>query len=92
MPVCSYVVFPKPGQTRRLATELARLPGCSAEVPDEGDVLVLVTDTVTEAQEKALQADLHRIDDIQCMVMTFGAPDDVNAADVAEVTTGEVVS
>ncbi len=79
MPVCSYVVFPQPGQIRELATELAGLPGCSAEVPEQGDVLVLVTDTVTDAQERALQADLREMDGIQCMVMTFGAPDEVES-------------
>ncbi|MBT3343452.1 MAG: hypothetical protein HN712_23025 [Gemmatimonadetes bacterium] len=79
MPVCSYVVFPKPGQTRHLATQLAGMPGCSAEVPQEGEVLVLVTDTVTDAQEKALQADLQEMNDIQCMVMTFGAPDEMES-------------
>ena len=77
MPVCSYVVFPRPGQTRELATQLAALPGCSAEVPEEGEVLVLDTDTVTDAHEKALQADLRELEDIHCMVMTFGAPDEV---------------
>ncbi len=79
MPVCSYVVFPKPGQTRNLATQLAGLPGCSAEIPDKGEVLVLVTDTVTDAQEKALQVDLQEMDNIQCMVMTFGAMDEVES-------------
>ncbi|NKB67078.1 MAG: hypothetical protein GKR89_08465 [Candidatus Latescibacteria bacterium] len=76
MPICSYIVFPRPGATRDLSGRLEALEGCRVEVAQNKDLLLLLTDTESAGDEEALQTRLKEIDDIQCMVLTFGALDE----------------
>ena len=73
MPICSYLVFPQPGQLQRVADQLDALPECMTNPSTGGELLMLLTSTETAEDEKALQEHLHAIEDMQCMVMTFGA-------------------
>ena len=73
MPICSYLVFPQPGTRQKLAETLSQLPGCQVLPADNReDVMVLVTETETPAEEDALQNALKAMADIQCLVLTFG--------------------
>lgn len=73
MPICSYLVFPKPGAESTLAQTLTGLPGCEL-IPAENrdDVMVLVTETQSKSDAKELEEKLKEIQDIQCLVLTFG--------------------
>lgn len=73
MAICSYLVFPKPGTRPTLTKTLINLPG-SDVLPAENrdDVMVLVTETENKEQETTLQDTLKDIEDIQCLVLTFG--------------------
>lgn len=73
MAICSYLVFPKPNTQNTLTHTLTNLPGCNV-VPAENrdDVMVLVTETENKEQETTLQDTLKDIQDIQCLVLTFG--------------------
>lgn len=73
MAICSYLVFPKPGTHPTLTQTLTDLPGCNV-LPAENrdDVMVLVTETETKEAETTLQDTLKDIQDIQCLVLTFG--------------------
>jgi len=73
MPICSYLVFPKPGAEPKLLQTLNALPGCDA-MPAENrdDVMVLVTETESKADANDLEESLKNIEDIQCLVLTFG--------------------
>ena len=73
MAICSYLVFPKPGTRSTLPQTLINLPGCDVLPADNrDDVMVLVTDTENKEQETTLQDTLKDIQDIQCLVLTFG--------------------
>ena len=73
MPICSYLVFPQPGQVQRVTDQLDRLPECMTNQAEGGELLMLLTATESELEEKALQKRLDGLEDIQCMVLTFGA-------------------
>lgn len=76
MPVCSYLVFPRPGATKAAAHDLSTLPGCSiARAENRDDLMVLVTETGDDDVEAELQESLAQIEAIQCLVLTFGEVD-----------------
>ncbi len=74
MPVCSYLVFPRPGASG-LAGRLATLPGCLVTPAENAEVLILVTETADETADEELRDTLRLEDDIQCLVLTFGEVD-----------------
>lgn len=72
MAVFSYLAHPKPGQGRELAARLRDVPGCEV-VPSEGyELMVLVTETGDESEEKRLQERLDSLDDLESLAMVFG--------------------
>jgi nitrate reductase NapAB chaperone NapD len=72
MPICSYLVVPAADRTAAVMAELGALPGCHVERADQHDLIALVTDTASPAEEKALRSRLERVEDIYAMVLTFG--------------------
>ena len=72
MPICSYVVFPRPGTTTSLSGELTQIPGCEVLPATNQDLLLLTTDTATAVEEEMLQRQLNTLEDIQCMILSFG--------------------
>ena len=54
MPVKSYLVIPLEGQKEKLLAELAKLPSCETLPAENKDVLVVVTDTPNEEEDKKL--------------------------------------
>jgi len=72
MPICSYVIHPAPGQCDRLSESLNLLKGCSAVRADLHEVILLVTETDSEDEERALQATLKDQPELYAMAMTFG--------------------
>ena len=71
MPVCSYVVYPAEGRSQALLEELNQRDECEAHLSDQGDMIVLVTETQEETREKELQEELNHITDIQCIALSF---------------------
>lgn len=71
MPVCSYLVFPRPGVTA-LGDRLASLEHCDVAPAENEDLLILVTDTPDQQAEESLQETLRAEREIGCMVLTFG--------------------
>ncbi len=83
MPICSYIVFPQPGIKEQLARDLDALPGCQSEKAENDDLLLLLTETSSKSEEKALQNRLTEMGDIQCLVLSFGALDEEGSAAAA---------
>jgi nitrate reductase NapAB chaperone NapD len=75
MAICSYIVIPAPESIGAVADRLARLPGCAVVPAENRDVLLLVTETATDAEEEALRRALERTDGIQTLMLTFGEID-----------------
>jgi nitrate reductase NapAB chaperone NapD len=75
MPVFSYLAYPKPGAKEQLIRDLAALDYCEATPADNAEILILVTDTPDEDQEKALQEKLKKLSSLESLGMTFGHVD-----------------
>jgi nitrate reductase NapAB chaperone NapD len=75
MPVCSYVVFPQQGKAQEVARRLSEIPNCEVVPAENRSLMILVTDTETAADERALQQRLDSIEAIECMAITFGEVD-----------------
>lgn len=75
MPVFSYIAYPTPGAKDQLCKALQALEGCEVIPSENQDLLVLVTDTPDDSQEKRLQQKLKDIQSLQSLGMTFGHGD-----------------
>jgi nitrate reductase NapAB chaperone NapD len=75
MPVFSYLAYPKQGAKQQLIKDLAALDYCETTPADNEEILILVTDTPDEEQEKALQKKLKRLKSLESLGMTFGHVD-----------------
>ena len=75
MPVFSYLAYPKQGAKEQLIKDLAALDYCETTPADNEEILILVTDTPGEDQEKALQKKLKELNSLESLGMTFGHVD-----------------
>ena len=75
MPVFSYLAYPKQGAKEQLLKDLVALDYCEATPADNQEILILVTDTPDEDQEKALQKKLKKLSSLESLGMTFGHVD-----------------
>jgi len=75
MPVFSYLAYPKRGAKEQLFEDLAALDYCETTPADNEEILILVTDTPDEEQEKALQKKLKELKSLESLGMTFGHVD-----------------
>ena len=75
MPVFSYLAYPKQGAKEQLIKDLATLRYCEVTPADNEEILILVTDTPGEDQEKALQKKLKKLNSLESLGMTFGHVD-----------------
>ena len=85
MPIKSYLAYSVTGRRDALARALAPLGGCEVIPASNRDVLVLVTDTPDEDAERALQAALGELPDLQALTLVSGL-DDPEAVEVPAVT------
>ena len=75
MPVFSYLAYPKQGAKAQLIMDLAALDYCEVTPADNEEILILVTDTPDDDQEKALQKKLKNLNSLESLGMTFGHVD-----------------
>jgi nitrate reductase NapAB chaperone NapD len=80
MPICSYIVFPHPGKKNQLARDLDAIDGCQTQRAEGEELLLLLTETRSKKEEKALLDRLESMRDIQCLVLSFGALDEEDLA------------
>jgi len=71
MPVCSYLVQPRPRAQTLLMQRLQALPGCRAYAAEQHALIVLVTDTADANEERRLHEQLAAVDEIAAMALTF---------------------
>ena len=75
MPIFSYLAYPIQGAKQQLANDLAALDFCEVTPAENEEVLILVTDTPDEDQEKALQTKFKHLNSLESLGMTFGHVD-----------------
>ena len=77
MPIKSYLAYPARGRTEQAAEALLALPGCFVLPAENKDLLILVTDTATEADETVLEAQLAGLDSLQGLALVSAADPDL---------------
>ena len=75
MPVFSYLAYPKIGAKEQLQQDLAELDYCEVTPAEHAELLILVTDTPDDDQEKQLQEHLKNLKSLESLGMTFGHQD-----------------
>ena len=76
MPIFSYLAYPVPGAKQQLLADLAALDFCEVTPAENGEILVLVTDTPDEETENKLQEKLKTLKSLESLGMTFGHTDE----------------
>lgn len=72
VPIKSYIAWPRTGNGAALSSKLAELPGCEVHGAENRDILLLITDTRDDSAEDALQAELGRIESLECLTLVAG--------------------
>jgi nitrate reductase NapAB chaperone NapD len=76
MPVFSYIAYPEQGAKEQLLKDLTAMNHCDVIPSENNDVLILVTDTPDETQEKILQHKIKNLISLQSLGMTYGHTDE----------------
>lgn len=76
MPVLSYLAHAAPERVTALEATLAAIPGCEVYASDRRDVLVLITDTPSDADNDALHARLCALEDLAALVLVSAFTDE----------------
>lgn len=76
MPVCSYILYPEQGKFSQLKKKLSDFCRFEIHSDDAKQLLILVTDTKTHEEERALQKELADIEEVQCLTLAFAANDE----------------
>jgi len=72
MPIKSYLVHPMDGQKDQLIQKLEKIPFCELNPSTNEDIIVMVTDTSSIAEEKELEQKFEAISEIKNMALVSG--------------------
>ncbi len=72
MPVKSYLAHPHNGRKQELIESLSSLEECEVIPAENQDLLILVTDTEDNFQEKQLKGKLDAIESLKLLTMVSG--------------------
>jgi nitrate reductase NapAB chaperone NapD len=75
MPVCGYVVLPRPGALEDAARDLRRIEGCEVFPAENDDLLLLVTESDSVQDDQELRQRVNGVPGIQALLLTFGEID-----------------
>jgi len=76
MPIFSYLAYPVKDTLEDLRDDLSALPHCEVIPADKEQVLILLTDTPDEKEEKQLQNKLKKLSSLEFLGLTFGHADE----------------
>jgi nitrate reductase NapAB chaperone NapD len=82
VPIKSYLAYPEPGRREELAARLGAIEGCEVSPSTTHDVLIVVTDTETDQQEKELEDRLGQEEGLLCLALVSGAEPDLIQIDL----------
>lgn len=72
MPIKSYLAHPYQGKKSDLIKDISRLTQCEVIPAENKDILVIVTETDTKAEEEDLQQQLEKIPSLKLLAMVSG--------------------
>jgi nitrate reductase NapAB chaperone NapD len=76
MPIFSYLAYPVKDALEDLRDDLSALSHCEVIPADREQVLILLTDTPDEKEEKQLQNKLKKLSSLEFLGLTFGHADE----------------
>ena len=71
MPVCSYLVYPRPGRHEAVTEQLTNLDGCRVIPAEDRSVMILVTETPDDQADRDLRQTIETQPDIDCLALCF---------------------
>ena len=71
MPICSYIVYPQPGKKDITENQLSKLEHCEVIAAQNEELLILITETFNEKQEKQLQKNLYSLECVENFALSF---------------------
>ena len=76
MPIKSYLAIPLKGQKENLQREIDSFPECEVIPSENKEVLVVLTETADEKEDKKLFEKLHALNNLQLLtlVSAFSSP------------------
>lgn len=72
MPIKSYLAYPAEGQKERLKKAISHLEGCEIIPAENENLLVVVTDTLTDTEDKSLKEKIESLDSINLLALVSG--------------------
>jgi nitrate reductase NapAB chaperone NapD len=72
MAIKSFIVYPQAGKKSDVANFLSNLPGCEVIPSENTEVLILITDTQNEAEDKKLEEQFGQMEYIQSLTLVSG--------------------
>lgn len=72
MPIKSYILIPQANKKQKLMDEIGILEGCEIHPAENQEVIVLVTDTENESQDKKLVAQIESNQNIKHISLVSG--------------------
>ena len=72
MPIKSYLAHPHDGRKNELIRNLTAIHQCEVIPSENKDVLVVVTDTIDESEDKSLSEKIEAIDSLKLLALVSG--------------------
>ena len=80
MPVKSYLVIPAEGRKEPLKKEIEALQGCEVTPAENRSLLVVLTETESEEEDKALFEKLNTLADLQLLTLVSAFSDEAGSS------------
>ena len=72
MPIKSYLAHPHDGQKNTLIQELSVIKNCEVIPSENKDVIVVVTETIDESEDKSLSEKIEAIGSLKLLTLVSG--------------------
>ena len=72
MPIKSYLAHPHEGKKEELKKAILHLKGCEIIAAENENVLVVVTETLTDTEDKKLKEDIETISSLKLLALVSG--------------------
>lgn len=72
MPIKSYLAHPHEGKKEQMVMALNHLDGCDIIPAKNQDVVVVVTDTLTQTEDDLIKEQIEAIDSLRVLAMVSG--------------------
>ncbi len=72
MPIKSYLAHPHPNQKNELESALNQLKNCEIIPSQSHDIIIIVTDTHSEEEDKTLEEQIYAIESLRLLTIVAG--------------------